>query len=166
MNIRLARKNVIFGRLKSKRGIDAWISWVLLVAFMVTLSAFMYNFLSGFTKQSIDDVKEKVIDSKICDSVGISVSACLKNSNLITVTVKNVNYVSIDRVSIDLFDVFDRPQQKSKEFKLVSGNTKQFDVLKDGIIKEVHAVPVIYKDGKVIFCSNKEVGVYDIPSCS
>lgn len=150
----------------SKRGVSAWISWVLLVAFMVTLSAFMYSFLAGFTKQSIEDVKEQVIDSKVCDNVGISVSACLKNSNLITITAKNVNYITVDKISIDLFDVFDRPQQKSKEFKLVSGNSKRFDLLKDGIIKEIHAVPVIYKDGKVIFCSNKEVRVYDIPSCS
>jgi hypothetical protein len=156
------RKNSI----KSKKGVSAWISWVLLVAFMVSLSAFMYTFLSGFTKDSIEDVKEKVIDSKVCDSVGVSVSACLKNSNLITVTIKNVNYITVDKVSIDMFDVFDRPQQKTKEFKLVSGNLKKFDILKDGIIKEIHVVPAIYKDGKAIYCSNKEVGVYDISSCS
>lgn len=150
---------------KGKRGVSIWISWVLLVAFMVSLSTFMYYFFSDFAKQSIDDVKSRVVDSKLCDNVGISVSVCLKSTSDLTVTVKNVNYITIDKVSIDMFDVFDRPQQKSKEIKIVSGTSRSFDILKDGIIKEVHVVPVVYKDGKSIFCSNKESLIENVESC-
>jgi hypothetical protein len=158
------RKN-ISKRGISKRGVSIWISWVLLVAFMVSISTFMYYFMSDFTKKSIDDVKDRVIDSKVCDNVGITISICLKKTNDLSFSVKNVNYITVDKIAIDLFDVFDRPQQKSKEFKLVSGNTKTFDLLKDGIIKEVHIVPVVYKDGKTVFCSNKQVIVAPISDC-
>jgi hypothetical protein len=152
-------------KIRNKTGVSIWISWVMLVAFMVTLSTAMYYFFADYTKKSIDNIKSTVVDSKLCDNVGISATVCLKSTSELTINIKNVNYMTIDRLALDMFDVFDRPQQKSKEFNLVSGTQRQFDILKDGIIKEVHIVPVVYKDGKTIFCSNKDITVQNIESC-
>lgn len=152
---------------KNKRGVSVWFSWVLLVALMVSMSAFMYTFLSGFAEDTAENSKEVVMDSESCSNLGISASvSCGKNSNDLKITLKNVNYQRIDSVSIDLYDVFNSPVQKNKYVNLASGEKKEFSVLKDGVVKEVHVVPVVVRNNKKVYCSNKKIVVSNIKACS
>ena len=63
-----------------KKGVSLWISYVLLIGFVVALAAFVYVWMTGYTTKSVADVKERVFNNELCDSIGVSVVGCSSTS--------------------------------------------------------------------------------------
>ena len=64
----------------NKKSVSEWISYVLLTAFVVALAAFVYIWMVNYTTETTIDVKERVYNSELCDSMGVSVGACLNTT--------------------------------------------------------------------------------------
>ncbi len=63
-----------------RKAISPLIGYVLLVGFVVALAAFVFSWMSGFSEDSTSDIKERVFDAELCDSMGVSVIACINSS--------------------------------------------------------------------------------------
>ena len=64
----------------NRKAASVWISYVLLMGFVVALAAFVYIWMTGYTTESTQDIKERVFNSEMCDLMGVSVDACINSS--------------------------------------------------------------------------------------
>ncbi len=64
----------------NKKAVSPWIAYVLLIGFVVALGAFVYSWVSGYAGDATVDIKERTYNSELCESLGVSVTACINSS--------------------------------------------------------------------------------------
>ncbi|HII72363.1 TPA: hypothetical protein HA265_06430, partial [Candidatus Woesearchaeota archaeon] len=89
--------------LKQKKAVSPWISWVLLMAFAVVLSAFMYNFMVSYTKDSTEDMKKIVYNTDECRLVSINIESACMTAQALNITLQNRNYIRIDEMDFRFY---------------------------------------------------------------
>jgi hypothetical protein len=92
---------------QSKKGIEVWISWILLTAMVVILGVFMYQFMVAYTEDNTDMMEETLTDHRICQRTALAIDTICKvdsDPDQLELTLSNTGSESIDGVKIRLFD--------------------------------------------------------------
>ena len=162
--------------LKNKKGIEVWISWVLLMGFVATLSLLMYDFIKDYTQETVDELRGRVYDTEECNSVAISIDSVCKQTATspiyLNITVTNRLNINIDQLMFRTFDSSDRflnisrlnistatvalrPQQSKK----ITMNISSDD------INTVQVIPAVFREDLVIVCMRKIVEETQVIEC-
>ncbi len=147
----------------SKRGVAIWLSWVLLIAFMVLLSTFMYNWITGYTESSAERIKTTYAEES-CSRTAIEIAGCQK-AEILNITISNKGNLRVDQVIFRLYDLYDNIESKEKDILVKAGKTKELELLKQGVIQRLESIPVLIKDGKRTVCRDKMHTLENITSC-
>jgi len=151
----------------NKRGADAWISYVLLVGFTVALAAFMYSWMTGFSSDKSIEIKERVYNVELCDSLSVSVTACNVSSQALNINVTNrgdirINQLIFRQYSINGTDYF----FTEKNITIKPGNTESFSNFPNNITNViVDVIPATIKDKFLIVCTERKAMASNIASC-
>lgn len=160
--------------LKSKRGISEWISFVLLIGFIVVISAFMADWMTGFAKSSSQNIQQRTYDTSICESIAISEDACSFSSQPQTlyINITNRQDLNIDALIFRLYQGADfeiqemnltnpikptKPWEKSRTLQVNASNITNVDT--------VEAIPEHFKDNYIVVCT-KKVATATVLNCT
>jgi hypothetical protein len=138
-----------------KRGVALWLSWVLMVAFLVALSVFMFRWTSNYTQYHVNTL-EQISDTSECDTVGISVDSVCQNTQVLNINLTNRNNLKIDQVVINIYDIYmETVQTKTKNITLSPGKSESIQMIKQGTTRQVEITPVFFTDTNVVHCNQK-----------
>ena len=106
--MKFSSSNEVFS---NKRGVSAIISWVLIVAFVISLGTIVSRFMIDFTKEQTKEAKKIVFDSDECRSIAISIdTACHDTSEeVINLTISNRNFVKVEKILYKVLTENNRP---------------------------------------------------------
>ncbi|MBI4738323.1 hypothetical protein HY772_01960 [Candidatus Woesearchaeota archaeon] len=156
-----AQKHAQKGRI-GKRAASVWIAYVLLVAFVVSLSAVMFSFMTDYTRSATKDIKKTVFNTEECRSVSLSVESACFASQVLNITVQNRNYLRIDKLDFHLYDLAKKPQAFNVTNVTMNPNRQKVVTLNTGMsqLGFVEVVPVILKQAPEglfeIVCSDRK----------
>ncbi|HII72235.1 TPA: hypothetical protein HA265_05770 [Candidatus Woesearchaeota archaeon] len=167
---RLVKGGSVKGRLvkgaRTKRAASAYISWILIMAFVVALSAFMYSFMTDYTKETTKDVKKQVYNTDECRTVSLNIiSACI-SSQLLNITIQNTNYIRIDGLDFRIYDSGRVPVHTNQTNITMNPNRVKPLTLDTGTtsVGFVEVVPRIYKEDLEIICGDRKAQA-DVTPC-
>lgn len=144
--------------ISSKKAIAEWISWVLLLTFVIFLGTTVFYWMEDYTRGRVDELKKRAQTSDKCDFVGIELSDVIeKNAQTLNMKVTNRYNLGINQLVITLFDSENNPlYSNTTNITLKPNATKSIDIPKNFSVSVVQAVPVIIDDdGNQIFCNDK-----------
>ena len=138
-----------------KKAVHIWLSWVLLMAFIVAMSAVMYNWIFGFTTSSTAEIERRVYDADECSYISLSIDDVCQTTTSLYMTVTNRNTLKIDKVIIKAFNTYGEPQAPANERLMVlePSKTDRIIVEKEGVVSHVEIVPVTFKEKDEIVCT-------------
>ncbi|MFC1742266.1 hypothetical protein ACFL3V_07060 [Nanoarchaeota archaeon] len=150
----------------NKRAVSPWISWVLLMAFAMALSALMYDFMVDYTESSTDDMKKVVYNADECRLVSLNIDSACLSSQVLNITLQNRNYIRIDSMDFRFYDGRFPLHTNQTEISMNPNRVKRID-LNIGVstATKVEVIPHITKENMDIICAEKKAAV-DITSCS
>ena len=151
---------------KQKRAVSPWIAWILVVAFAVVLSAFMYNFMVSYTESSTEDMKKVVYNTDECRSVSLEIDSACMSAQVLNITLQNRNYARIDKMDFRLYN--DRvPIHTNLTDIAMNPNRKKLVEIDTGTastVTRVEIIPHIEKENMDIICADKKVSS-DVTTC-
>ncbi|MBN1386501.1 hypothetical protein JW968_06020 [Candidatus Woesearchaeota archaeon] len=145
----------------NKRGIEIWLSWILLMAMIIGLSALMMTWMKNYSREALTGAQKRVFDSDRCEQISISMDhAICKNSSSIETQITNRNNLRIDQIIFRKYYNESPPDITEINETIKPSLTKSvhFEKANDTIIT-LEAIPV-YIDrtaGEVIICRNRLV---------
>ena len=147
----------------NKKG-DLWLSWVLLFAFAIALSAASYQFIIPHVNQGTETMKRVVFDTDECRQVALSIEeACHDSlSQDLNMTIRNRNYVTVDELRFQWFGANNMPiDNEFIESKIGVDRTKKYSLnsTTSDSVTFVKVTPVIYRENMVIVCSEKDASL-------
>lgn len=150
-----------------KRGVGIYVSWILIFAFAVALSALMYKFMIDYTKSSSKDIEKVVINTDDCKSVSLSIEEACFDSGDLRMVLKNRNYAKIDKMNFRFFDADNRPGSTNLTDIPLSPNREKTITLGTGLsdVGFVQVIPIIFREGYEIQCESKKASSTDITTC-
>ena len=143
-----------------KKGISVYVSWVLVMAFVVGLSAFMFTFMRGYAETSAEQIKERALISLECDAVALTIDSACQNTQNLYIHITNRGDISIDGMLFRMYDLYYDGQIDEKNLTLDIGkyNAKEVQLIKRGDVKKIRKieiVPIVVSDGIEIKCENR-----------
>jgi FlaG/FlaF family flagellin (archaellin) len=144
--------------ISGRKAISPWISWVLLVAFAIILSALMYNFMVDYTESSTDDIKKIVYNTDECRMVSVNIDSACLSSQVLNITLQNRNYIRID--TLDFRYYAGRVPLHTNQTNLsMNPNRVKVVSLDTGVtsVTRVEVIPHIVKDNTDVICAEKTV---------
>ena len=147
-----------------KKGVETYISWVLLIALAITTSIFMYV----WTTSSVESSMEYVIESDnkgICQDVGISLVNVCQNAQTLNMNVSSTNIQGISGLKFQFIDIYDNVESRSRNISIRPNELKEMEVIKQGTIKQVEITPVITTNNQIITCIKRMISVENIRVC-
>ena len=165
------RKKSLKSLKKEKMAASLWLSWVLLFAFVIGISALSYRFIVPLVSDTTTDVKKVVFNTDECRQVGISIEEVCQDSTAqhLNMTIRNRNYISVDKLRFQWFDTDNIPINSNAQNVTHAPNRNKIYSVSTGTgdtIGVVQVTPVIIKENLEIVCSEKEASTTTIPSCS
>lgn len=136
-----------------KKAVALWMSWVLLTAFMVFLSAFIYNWIYAYAETSGERLEVRY-NEESCDRIAIDTEACQKAEDL-NIIIHNNGNLGIDKIIFRLYDLYGNIETKEKDIRIKAGKDKEITLLKQGTIKRIEAIPIILTGDQEIICRDK-----------
>lgn len=152
--------------LHCKRAVSPYISWVLLMAFAVVLSALMYSFMVDYTNDSVSDIKRVVYNADECRSVSLVISSSCFSAQILNITLENNNYARIDTMDFRLFNGRVPIHMNQTNISMNPNRVKAIE-LKTGAsaVTMVEVIPHIMKEDMDIVCTDRKVQA-DVLACS
>ncbi len=142
-----------------KKAISPYVSWILIMAFVVAISAFMYSFMTGYTKDTTKDIKKQVYNADECRSVSLNILSACHASGYLNITVQNTNYLRITGMDFRLYDKNKKPiQTNTTEIPMNPNRIKELSI-NTGItttVSRVDVIPRIKKDNLEIICGEQK----------
>src|SRR5210317_511884 len=141
-----------------KKGISVWISWVLIIGMIAVISAFMFNWTTGFTTSNTQRLKE-VYDAVDCNFVTVSIDSICQNTQTLNMNITNRKNIDIDMLIFRIYDIYGNHDTKEMDIFIRHGktNTEKIEVIKQGVTSIVEAVPIVVKDKKKIICDENKI---------
>ena len=152
-------------KVKNKRGVHIWVSWILLLVFALVLSVMMYNWMYGFSEKSVKELETRTYKAESCDDIAISITGICQNSQTLYMNITNNQNIIIKQVIFRLYDVYDTPETKRKNITLRPGRGESIEVLKQGHLSRVELIPITQKGDEFIICPDRMVSDEDIGFC-
>jgi len=150
---------------RNKKGVSEWMSWVLLVAFTVVLSAFMYNFMVDYTESSTRDMKKVVYNTDECRMVSLNIDSVCFSSQVLNITLENKNYIRIDGIDFRFYNGR-FPLHTNQTAIALNPNRVKLVSIDTGVsaVTMVEIIPHVSKENMDIICSDKKVAA-DVATC-
>jgi len=158
----------------NKRGVSIYISWVLLMAFVVILSTVMFSFMRGYAETSAEQIKERALSTLECDVAAVTIDYACQNTQNLYINVTNRGDIRIKEMLFRSYDLYYEPQVDEIDVSLLIGkyNSKEINLVKRGAVKKIRkieVVPILLSEGIRIICENKvsyyPLGDEMIPDC-
>ena len=148
---------------KNKKAVGPWISWVLIMAFAVALSAVMYSFMLDYTKSSTAEVKKTLFNTDECRTVSLSIESVCQNISTqdLNIEVQNRNYRRIDYIDYRLYDVNKKPLSTNSTNISLNPNRKKTMNISGSISTQlgfVEVIPIVIREEFTIVCGEKKAG--------
>ena len=148
-----------------KRGVSVWVSWVLLLAFMVILSAFMYNWIYGYTEESTEEMKKRVENTETCESLAMTVDNVCQDSQILYINITNRGNINLNQIIFRLYDFEEMVTTSKKNITVRPNAEEEVRVLKSIVVNELDAIPVVITTDQIIICRNKMHTIVNIEDC-
>ncbi|MFW6230891.1 MAG: hypothetical protein ACOC32_02610 [Nanoarchaeota archaeon] len=149
----------------SKKAEALWISWVLLLAFVVALSVFMFNWTQERNQVFANELNV-MSDTAECDSVGIYVENICQNPQALYMNISNKNSIQIDQLALNIYDVYlENLLSREVNVSIYPSEKENVQVLKQATTQQLEIVPVVFTETDKIFCYKKTVIVNNIDYC-
>ena len=152
--------------LKSNKAEAIWMSWVLLMAFVVGLSVFMFGWAEDRGEVFVSELGT-MYDTAECDSVGIRIVDICQNPQSLNMNIANRNTISVNQLVMNIYDVYlDTPLSRVVNVTIAPDNVESVRVLKQSTTQQVEIVPVVVTRTDRVFCQRKAITYNDIDYCS
>ena len=151
-------------KIKNKKGVSLYISWILLMLLIISLSAIMYNWYNSRAKKSADILKEQSTED-ICNKVGILIEELCQNTQTLNINISNRKDIKINQLIFGLIDIYKDPETKKVNVTIYPGDTEQIELIKQGTLYQVDVIPVVVVDGITNICTNSKVFKNNIAQC-
>ena len=143
----------------SKKG-DAWISWVLLVAFSVILAAITSTWLQNYAKDSASRADDQVQRSDTCELLGVSIDfVCQRTTSpkSLNMNLTNRKDLKIDRFVIRVYNNSEFQSSATLNTIIKPQITKNVTVNTTTDVDYVEVVPVRIDNvkNKTIMCAEQ-----------
>ncbi|MBN2567407.1 hypothetical protein JXB02_04970 [Candidatus Woesearchaeota archaeon] len=148
-----------------KRGIALWTSWVLLMAFALIISTFMYNWIFSYTSGTTEELRERAFNAEGCEDIGISIDSICQNSQTLYMNITNTKNIVVKQLVFRLYDLYEEPQIRRTNITLRPKATELVRIIKQGFVRDVEVIPVTYLDNIEIICLNRMTEHRDIGYC-
>lgn len=149
------------GMFAHKKAISVWISWTLLVTFVIFLGTTVFYWMKDFSVDAMDDLKDRVETSEKCDLVSIELSDVVsKNAQTLNIKVTNRYNLGVNRIVFDLYDQSNTfIWQNITNSTIKPNSTKTIEVPQNSSVVTglVKATPVIISGDKEIYCTERLV---------
>jgi len=167
----------------SKRGVEIWVSWVLLTAMVLILSIFMYNFMVRYTQTHASETVEIVTNNQNCEAVAFRIISVCKEDSVdftgLQFELENTKDLNIDALLLRFYDesfdlmnsseynltddkvTFKAGQKKYLKYNLTSDEFE--DVFLVQLLPEISSVSENPDD--IIICDARKVEYKNITSC-
>lgn len=147
--------NTFNRRIKGKKAISIWISWVLVMLFASLLSVVVYKWVSGLAGQTTKDLK-RIYDTDECDQVSLRIENVCQDTQSLYTNITNNNELKIDRVLFRMFDVFNFPESTERNITITPGRTEEVQVFKQHSVKRLEIIPIMEVDGELVVCTKRQ----------
>ena len=147
-----------------KRGISLYVSWILLMMFIISLSAVMYNWYHQRAERSTEILKEQSTED-VCDKVGILIKDLCQNTQTLNTNISNTKDIKINQLIFGLIDIYKDPETKKINITIYPGETEHIEIIKQGTLYQVDITPVVVTDGITNVCVNSKIFKTIIAQC-
>ena len=155
----------ILKMIHSKKAEAIWLSWVLLLAFVVALSAFMFGWSTERNELFASELRV-MADTAECDSIGIRVDDICQNPQSLNMNVSNRDSIAVSQLAMNVYDVYmENPLSREVDVSIRPAESENVRVLKQSTTQEVEIVPVIITQDNKIFCYERALTIADIDYC-
>lgn len=148
-----------------KKGVSVWISWVLAMMLAVMLGTIYFGWMKDYTIDTVDDMQERGDYITVCEGSAIWIKNICQNTQTLNMNITNSKDLKIDEVMVRIINAYNEPQTNTRNITLTPGETKNIEVLKQEITKQIEVIPVVYKNKKRIVCSSRKVTLNNIGFC-
>jgi hypothetical protein len=152
----------------NKKGMDIWISWVLLVAAAITATVFMFTWMTDYAQNTNKEIQRTFENAQECDSVAVEIRACQETSrSIINVNATNRGLLKIDKIIFRLYDANDNAVTRHVNITGLRPNVQRsFPVIRQDAVIAIEAVPVLRRDEETeIVCSKRTSTLTGIGTC-
>ena len=149
----------------NKKGVDAWISFVLITLLAVTLGAGFLVWSKGFTASSAADIEKRSEYVTLCESVSLQIRGLCQNTQTLNMNLSNNNNVKVTEIVLRLYDIYNQPQQRNMNITIRPSETARVTAIKQGIVKQLELIPVTQSGKNRVICQSQRVEVTSIPLC-
>ena len=149
----------------NKKGNSMWISWILLMAFAVVISIFMYDWIFGFSSDAASDLEQRTYAAEGCDDISIAILGICQDTQTLYINITNTKNLRVKQLVFRVYDIYDEPETKTKTLDVFPGRTESVQVLKQGRTGRLEIIPVSKKKDSTIMCNERMVIKEDIPTC-
>jgi hypothetical protein len=149
----------------TKKSQAVWISWVLLVGFVVAISAFVAQQIISMTEKNANDLEQYVYDTQECTLAGLDINYICQNSEVLNMNVSNIKDIKVDELLIRVFDGSGDAETLNQQINIDPGTTKTLNVGKSRIAKRIEVLPVLHINDKIVVCSSRLVEKDNIQDC-
>lgn len=145
-----------FHFLDSKKAASAYIAWVLLMAFAVSLSTFVYYWMADHVESQAENIKVRA-DENLCELTAITATSFCQDDYSLIMNITNTRNTQVNAFVIQLFDIYDNPLELELNITLKPSQKEKITVLKHGTLAQADIIPVIEKDESIVCQSSKIV---------
>ncbi len=150
----------------NKRGVDIWVSWVLITAFAVVLGTMMYYWMTSYTQGTTTDMTNRVSTEQGCDAVAISIDSACKNAQHLYINLTNRKDRTVDNIIVRAFNTTTSDLAVNEtNLTLRPGKTKEINVTVS--ISNTNYVEVVPGsiDGELVFSCPDKKATANVATC-
>ena len=149
----------------SKKAAAIWLSWVLLLAFVVALSVFMFAWTEERSEMMAGDIRE-MSDTSECNSVRLRIDDICQTGTSLHMNITNAGSIAIDQFSFNIIPTYDREISNPTIYTNIRpSEVEGVRVLKQHNTAQAEIIPVLHRDDSRIFCYVSSVTERGIDRC-
>jgi len=149
----------------NKKAVSVWISWILILALAITISAFMYSWITSTTETATESFRY-VYDRSECDNVAVMIESCNQTQTLNT-NVTNKLMLAVDGLIFRIHYSDYESDTKNVTVKLNPGEKEDYLLPFDNskTVAALEVIPIIQTEDYRIICRSRIARIDDINSC-
>jgi len=156
----------------NKKAVSLWLSFILLTAFLVALSAFMFKWMTEFTTESTISVKERAENSELCNLISASIDEVCFNTTTspksLYINITNRNDLRIRQLIFRLYKDLSGSEIETKEVNVtIKPQYKKSLTINTTLsnITYVEVIPATIKDETLHLCTDRKATFESIKNC-
>ncbi len=140
----------------NKKGVSAWISITLLIAFVIAIASLVIGFMVDYTKETNTQIESKVDNLEICDLVSLYIVDLIENPQSLNIKLSNKNNIKIDELIFHGYIGYEVNLSKAMNVTLKPGKEKIISVPTTGNLENLEIIPVVMHNEDRIICTGKK----------